>query len=147
MSEKIITKNRKASHEYHLFEVFEAGLELSGTEVKSLRNGKANIADGWVDISTGEAFLRDVSISPYSHGNVRNHLEKRPRKLLLKKAELFKLQKKIEERGMSIIPLSMYFKQSWAKVEIAVAKGKKLYDKRDSDKEKTAQRQMQRAMR
>ncbi len=147
MGIKIITTNRKASHEYALFEKFEAGIALQGTEVKALRLGKANLSDGWVDLSTGEAILRDAQISPYTHGNLHNHTEKRPRRLLLKRNEIHKLNRQVAEKGMSVIPLKLYFKDSLVKIEIAVAKGKKHYDKRDSEKTRQANRDIARAMR
>ncbi|MGE0172792.1 MAG: SsrA-binding protein SmpB [Oligoflexales bacterium] len=147
MSIKIISNNRKAFHEYHVGEKFEAGMVLKGTEVKSLRDGKANLTDGWVEIVNGEAFVRDIQISPYSHGNLLNHEQKRVRKLLLKQKELIKIEEALAERGLAVIPISLYFKESLAKLEIAICKGKKLHDKRESEKSKDAKREMSRSMR
>lgn len=145
---KIVVTNRKASHEYELGAKFEAGIVLQGTEVKSIRGGKVNISDGWVDIdSRGEAYLREVQISPYSHGNIMNHEEKRPRKLLLSRAEISKIAHQTEAKGLTVVPTKVYFKNGLVKVEIALAKGKKAHDKRQSDKTKTANREMARAIR
>lgn len=148
MSIKIITKNRKAYHEYEVGEKFEAGLELKGTEVKALRIGKVNINDGWVDItSQGEAILVDTTIGHYTHGNLFNHEETRPRRLLLHKNEIAKLLRGVSERGYSIIPLAVYFKGRYIKMEISLARGKKAYDKRQSEKTKDANREISRAIR
>lgn len=147
MGIKVLASNRKASHEYTLGNRLEAGLVLQGTEVKSLRMGKCNLADGWVDIENGEAFLMDVHISPYSHGNRENHEEKRPRKLLLNRREINKLEQSVAEKGLTIVPTKLYLKSGKIKVEIATAKGKKLYDKRESKKKKDADRAMERALR
>jgi SsrA-binding protein len=145
---KIISNNRKAFHEYKIGDTWEAGIVLTGTEVKSLRAGKCNLGDGWVDIDgRGEAWLRDAQITPYSHGTHANHLEKRSRKLLLHKAELLKIARQIEEKGLTIIPLKIYFKDSRVKVEIAVARGKQAHDKRESTKTREANRDMARALR
>jgi SsrA-binding protein len=146
MGIKVLVTNRKAFHEFSVGESFEAGIALTGTEVKALRQAKANLGEGWVDISTGEAILREVQISHYSHGNIFNHLEKRPRRLLLKSREIAKITQKVEEKGFTVIPLKIYFKDRWIKVEIALAKGKKHYDKRDAEREKTAHRSIDRAL-
>ena len=119
---------------------------LTGTEVKSLRAGKANLQDGWVSIENGEAILRDVHISPYDFGNRLNHVEKQPRKLLLKKRELIKLEEKSSEKGFSVIPLRIYLSGRWIKCEIALARGKKDFDKREATKKKEAGREIARAM-
>jgi len=147
MENKIITNNRKAFHEYTVSDRYEAGLVLSGTEVKSARTGKVNLNDGWIDINVyGEAYLHDAHIAKYSHGSHMNHEETRPRKLLLHRKELIKLEAKTQEKGFTIIPLKMYFKGQHIKLEIGVAKGKKLHDKRDSAAAKEASRSIERAM-
>lgn len=146
MNKKIIVSNRKAFHDYHIMDRYEAGISLLGTEVKSLRQGRGNLKDSWVDIDDNEAFLREMHISHYSFANRQNHAEKRPRKLLLKKKEITKLRQLIQERGLTVVPLTLYFKGSYIKVEIAVAKGKKLYDKRETAKRKQAEREIKRAL-
>jgi SsrA-binding protein len=143
---KIIASNRRAYHEYTIGESWEAGVALTGTEVKSLRAGKCNLSDGWVDIDEYVATLRDVHISPYTHGNIMNHLEKRPRQLLLHKKEIAKIQRAIEAQGMTCVATKIYLRGQRVKVEIAVAKGKKLHDKRETSKEREANRSMQRAL-
>lgn len=148
MGIKIITDNRKAFHEYIVTDRLEAGIALSGTEVKSARAGKVNLSEGWVNFDdNGEAWLLEAHIGKYSHGNIMNHEEKRPRKLLLKKREIVKLTQSTQEKGYTVLPLKMYFKDSFVKVEIGVAKGKKLHDKRETAKSKEADRDMARAMR
>lgn len=144
---KEISSNRKAFHEYTISDKVEAGLVLTGTEVKSARLGKVSLTDGWVDFSSGEAYLRDVHFAKYSHGSYLNHEETRPRKLLLNKSELARLTAKVEEKGFTVIPLRLYFKNQHIKIEIGIAKGKKLHDKRESTKEREADREMQRALR
>ena len=145
---KLIAKNRRARYEYHLLQVVEAGLVLTGTEVKSLRNGKASLEDAHAKItSDGEIFLHDLNIPEYTHGNIMNHDPKRKRKLLLKRSEIRKIEAKVKEKGVTLIPTRLYFKKGWAKVEIALAEGKKLYDKRQDMKKKDARRDMDRAMR
>jgi SsrA-binding protein len=146
MGIKVLVTNRKAFHDFSIGESFEAGIALSGTEVKSLRDARANLGEGWVDLSNGEAILREVQISHYSHGNIHNHAEKRPRKLLLKKREIAKITQKVQEKGYTIVPIKIYFKDRWIKVEIAVAKAKKHFDKRDSEKEKQDNRSIARAL-
>lgn len=143
---KIVCQNRKAYHDYEILETYEAGLVLKGTEVKSLRQGRANLKDSYVIIKDGEAYLLNCHISPYSHGNIMNHDPLRTRKLLLNKRELQKLMGKVAVKGYTIVPLKIYFKGPWAKVEIALARGKKIYDKRAKIKEKEMQREMARAM-
>ncbi len=148
MSIKIIATNRKAFHEYSIEDTIEAGIALTGTEVKSARAGKVNLSDGWVEITmNGEAMLNAVHITKYSHGSYMNHEEQRQRKLLLHGREIDKLTKKIEEKGFTLIPLKIYFKGQFIKVELGLAKGKKLHDKRDSTKKAEADRAMARAMR
>ena len=145
MPEKVITVNRKARHEYHIIESFETGIELTGTEVKSLRAGKANIQDSYARVENSELMLYNMHISPYEQGNQFNHDPKRPRRLLMHKHEIMRLLGKVREKGYSLIPLKMYFKRGWAKVELGLGKGKKLYDKRDDMAERDAKRDMERA--
>lgn len=145
MPEKTATVNRKARYEYHILETFEAGIELTGTEVKSLRAGKANIQDGYARVENGELLLYNMHISPYDQGNRFNHEPKRPRRLLMHKQEIMKLLGKVREKGFSLVPLKVYFKHGWAKVEIALARGKKLYDRREDVAERDAKRDMERA--
>lgn len=147
MGIKVLVTNRKAFHDYTISDKVEAGIVLQGTEVKSLRAAKANLTDGWVNFHDGEAFLCDVHISHYSFGNRENHEEKRTRKLLLHQRELRRLEQKTAEKGFAIIPLKIYFKGRFIKVELALAKGKKHYDKREADKEKQAHRDIHRALR
>src|SRR6266498_3154880 len=144
--EKLIASNKKAYHDYFVLQKLEAGLELTGTEVKSLRNGKANLKDSYVMIKGDEAFLLGAHISPYSHGNLQNHDPERPRKLLLHKREIEKLHVQIVEKGLTIVPLRLYFKKSRVKVEIAVVRGKKQYDKRETEKRREADREAAAAM-
>jgi len=148
MGIKLITNNRKAFHEYTISDKYEAGLVLTGTEVKSARAGKVNLSEGWVEIDdNGEAFLRETHIAKYSHGTYMNHEETRPRKLLLSRKELVKLAEQTAEKGLTVVPLKMYFKDQFIKVEIGVARGKKLHDKRDSAAAREANRDIARAMR
>lgn len=144
--EKSIAGNRRARFDYELLEKLEAGLALQGTEVKSLREGRCNLTDGFVDIHNGEAWLVDVHISPYSHGNRNNHDPLRRRKLLLHKREIRRLQVKIAERGLTCVPLRIYFKEGKVKVEIALGRGKHKYDKREDLKRRDAKRDTQRAL-
>lgn len=144
---KTIASNRKARHLYFIEEEFEAGLVLVGTEVKSLREGRANLGDAFARIVKGEAWLENCHISEYAQGNIYNHNPTRPRKLLLNARELRKLSSKIKERGYTLVALSLYFSNGRAKCELALAKGKKLYDKRDDAKERDANREMDRARR
>ncbi|HMK50180.1 MAG TPA: SsrA-binding protein SmpB [Thermodesulfovibrionales bacterium] len=143
---KLICQNRKAYHDYHIEESIEAGISLLGTEVKSLREGRANLKDSYVLVKGGEAFLLNCHISPYSHGNIMNHDPLRTRKLLLHREEINKLTGKAAAKGYTIIPLKLYFKDSFAKVEIGLAKGKQLFEKRDKIKEREAHREIERAM-
>lgn len=144
---KIICQNKKARHEYELGDRYEAGLVLTGTEVKSLRLGKANLVDAYVRIYQGEAYLINAHISPYPWAYFGNHDPLRKRKLLLHRQELKRLFGRINEQGYSLIPLRMYFKEGLAKVELALARGKKKHDKRQSLKEADAKREMARALR
>lgn len=144
---KIISENRKARHDYHILEEIEAGLVLRGTEVKALREGRANLKDSYGRFNNnGELFIYQMHISPYSHAHYDNHEPERARKLLLHKSELKRLYGKIREKGCTLVPLRIYFKEGKAKVGIALAKGKRMYDKRDSIKEREVRREMDRAM-
>ena len=142
----MITLNRKARHDYFVLETYEAGIELFGTEVKSLRAGSVNLKDSWCSIKDGELFLMGAHISPYEKGNIFNRDPLRVRKLLMHKREIMKLFGTIKQDGYSLIPLSLYFKNSHVKVEVGLCKGKKLHDKRDAEAEKQARRDMDRAM-
>jgi len=142
----LIANNKKARHEYFLDEFFEAGIELAGTQVKSLRMGKCSIKEAWVRIQNGEVFLYQMHISPYEKGNLFNRDPLRPRKLLLHKAQIRKLEQQIKTKGYTIVPVRVYFKKSLAKVEIALARGKKLYDKRHDLAQRQSDREMQRAL-
>jgi SsrA-binding protein len=142
--EKTVTTNRKAFHDYHIHERYEAGISLVGTEVKSLREGRANLKDSYAVIKDSEAYLLNCHISPYSHGNIQNHDPLRTRKLLLHKKEINKLWGKTSQQGFTLIPLKIYFKNGKAKVEIGLAKGKRQYEKRTAIKEKEARREIER---
>ena len=146
-SKKIIAQNRKARHEYFIEESYEAGMVLQGTEVKALREGKVNLKDGYARIRDGEVFLMDVHISPYAFGNRLNHDPLRPRKLLLHGREIHRLRGKVKKKGFSLIPLSIYFSHGRAKVVLALAKGKKLYDKREALKRKAMEKEVERSQR
>ena len=143
---KIITENRKARHDYTIEESFEAGIELKGTEVKSMRAGKANLKDSFAIIENGELYLYGMHISPYEQGNIFNVDPLRPRRLLMHKKEILRLLGKTREQGLTLVPLKAYFKKDKIKIELALAKGKKLYDKRDAAAEKTAKREIEKAM-
>lgn len=143
---KVAATNRKAHHEYFILETMEAGIALTGTEVKSLRQGKANLNDAFARVDQGECILYDMHISPYDFGNRFNPDPKRPRKILLHKREIMKLHSEIKEKGLTLIPLKVYFTRGMAKVELGLAKGKKLYDKRDDMAKKEAKRRIDRAM-
>ncbi|MDP9360904.1 MAG: SsrA-binding protein SmpB [Acidobacteriota bacterium] len=144
--EKLIASNKKAYHDYFVLQKFEAGLSLRGTEVKSLRDGKANLKDAYVIFKEGEAFLFNAHISPYSHGNLQNHEPERSRKLLLHRREIEKAREQVVEKGLTVVPLRLYFKGGKVKVEIAVVRGKKLYDKRETEKRREADRETAAAM-
>jgi len=145
-NDKIITTNKKAYHDYHIFETFNAGMVLQGTEIKSIRAGRVNLKDGFAKIEGGEVWLYKAHISPYDMGNIYNHEPERKRKLLLNRQEIRKLIAKTKELGYTLIPLKLYFSGGWAKVEIGLAKGKKLYDKRETMAKKTTQREIERAV-
>ena len=144
--EKLIAKNSTARHNYSIESTFEAGIVLTGTEIKSIRNGKVNIKDTYVIIKNGEAYILGMHISPYEQGNIFNKDPLRDRKLLIHKKEIFKYYGMIKQKSVSLIPLSIYFKDSKVKVEIGVGKGKKLYDKREDMAKKDAMRKIDRAL-
>ncbi len=143
---KVVARNREAYHEYFVEEEFEAGIELCGTEVKSIRQGTLSLKDAWCGIKDGELLVNQMHISPYEKGNIFNKDPRRPRRLLMHKREIMRLYGKVKQDGYSIIPLSVYFKGSRVKLNIGLCKGKKLYDKRQSAAERDAKRQIDRAM-
>ena len=144
---KTIATNREARHEYFVLEALETGVELKGTEVKSLRAGGVNLKDSWVDIEDGELLVKGMHITPYDHGNIFNRDPDRPKRLLLHKREIRKLHDLQKQEGYALIPLSVYFKNSRVKVELGLCKGKKTYDKREAVAKRDAKREMDRAMR
>jgi SsrA-binding protein len=144
--EKLIASNKKALHDYFVVQKLEAGVVLTGTEVKALRDGKANLKDAYVIFKNGEAYLFGLHISPYSHGNIQNHEPERTRKLLLHKRELEKLHTQTAEKGLTVVPLRLYFKGTRVKTEIAVVRGKKQYDKRDTERTRELDREAAAAM-
>ena len=143
---KKIADNRKVFHEYFVLERFEAGIELAGTEVKSIRAGQVNLKDCFCTVKDGELFVRGMHISPYEHGNIFNRDPVRARRLLMHKREILKLQARVMQDGVALIPLSLYFKDSRVKVELGLCKGKKLHDKRESDAERESRREIDRVM-
>lgn len=143
---KTITVNKKAFHDYFVEESVEAGIELTGTEVKSIRRGGVNLKDAWCAIEDGELIVKGMHISPYEQGNIFNREPRRERRLLLHKREIMRFLGLTKQQGLTLIPLSLYFKGSRVKVQLGLCKGKKLYDKRDSDAERNAKRDMDRAM-
>lgn len=144
--DKLIAKNPTARHNYTITETLEAGIVLTGTEIKSIRNGKINIKDTYINIKKGEAYVYGMNISPYEHGNIFNKDPLRDRKLLLHKRQILKLQEMVKIKGLSLIPISVYFKANKVKVEIGIGKGKKLYDKREEIAKKDAQMKINRAL-
>jgi len=146
MGIKIACTNRKAYHDYFIEDTLEAGIQLRGTEVKSLREGRGNLKDSYGLIKDGEAFLLGFHISPYSHGGVFNHEPERTRKLLLHKKEIIRLHGKIKEKGLAVVALKVYFKKGLAKVELGLVRGKRKYDKREAIKERSDRRDMERVM-
>ena len=144
MDKKIISTNRKAFHEYHIFDKFVAGIVLMGTEIKSIRKGMLNLKDSYAKIENGEVFIYSMHISPYDQGNRFNHKPERVRKLLLNKQEINKMDAKIKKEGYTIVPLELFLSHGFAKIEIGLAKGKKLYDKRDANAKKTQDRDIAR---
>ncbi len=145
--QQLIVSNRKARHDYQILEVMETGIVLKGTEVKSLRRRNANLQDSYAVIKNGELWLLGLHISPYEQGNINNHDPVRTRKLLVQKKELRKLLSRVAEQGLTLVPLSLYFKGPYAKVELAIARGKKSYDKREAIAKREAQRKISRTLR
>jgi len=143
---KLVAQNKKARHDYHIEDVYEAGLVLTGTEVKSLRAGRASLVDGFATVKDGEAWLQNVHIPEYTEGTWTNHEPRRVRKLLLHRQEINKLIGKTKESGLTLVPLALYFKDGKAKVEIALARGKRSYDKRQTLAERDAKREAERAV-
>ena len=143
---KVIANNKKAYHDYFILEKYEAGISLAGTEVKSLRQGRCNLKDSWCSVVKGELFVNGMHISPYDHGNIWGKDPMRVRKLLMHKREINKLFGTLQQQGLSLIPLSIYFKGSLVKLELGLCKGKELYDKREAAAQKTAKRDIDRAM-
>lgn len=143
---KPIAQNRKAFHDYFILEKYEAGIELYGTEVKSIRAGNVNLKDAFCTVKDGELFVRGMHVSPYEKGNIFNRDPVRPRRLLMHKREIMKLYGRLKQEGLTLIPLSVYLKNSIVKVELGLCKGKKLHDKRDSEAEKAASREMDRTI-
>jgi SsrA-binding protein len=146
MAEKLIAENRKARHDYHLLERVEAGIVLTGTEVKSLRDGRATLGQAWADIREGEAWLQGAEIATYAQGNVANHEPTRPRKLLLHRREIDRLYAQLREKGLTLVPTRLYFKDGRVKVELALARGKDVRDKRQAVVDRDAKRQIERAL-
>ena len=144
---RLIVSNRKARHEYHILDTLEAGIVLQGTEVKSLRDGKANLQDAFASFNRGELWLHNLHISPYESGNRFNHEPLRPRKLLMHRRELRKLVGQVEQKGLTLVPLDLHFRAGVAKVNLALVKGKKLHDKREDVKRRDAEREMARGAR
>jgi SsrA-binding protein len=147
MAEKIVATNRRARHEYFILETFEAGIALHGSEIKSIRAGQISLAEAYVRIDGQEAWLEDAHIAPYEQASIFNHEPRRSRKLLLHSSEIRKLWNTVRQKGLTIIPLAVYLKDGRAKVEIAVAKGKKLYDKRAEIAKRDSQREIERSLR
>ena len=143
---KVIATNRKAHRDYHIVDTIECGIELTGTEVKSLRRNGANLKDGFARVEDNEVFLYKSHISPYEYGNLENHDPDRTRKLLLKRGQITSLKVKTSQKGFTLIPVSLYFKKGYAKLELGLAKGKSFYDKRESIKKKEALREIDRAL-
>ncbi|MFN0111182.1 MAG: SsrA-binding protein SmpB [Blastocatellia bacterium] len=143
---KTVATNREAYHNYFILETYEAGIQLAGTEVKSARGGRVNLKDGYVTVRDGQAWLMNVHISHYSHGNRQNHEPVRERRLLMHRREIIRLQSKTQEKGLTLVPTKFYFKGNLIKCEIGLAKGKKLYDKRETETKKTQEREARAAM-
>ena len=144
--QRVLASNKRARHDYNILESFEAGIRLSGTEVKAARSGKVQLKDSYIDIKDGQAYLVGAHISPYSHGNRENHPPERDRKLLLQKRQVDKLFGRSQLKGQTVIPLSVYLKGNWIKVEVALAEGKKLFDKRQATKERELDREAEAAV-
>ncbi len=146
-AQRSLAQNRRALHDYHILERVEAGVELTGTEVKSARSGKVQLKDAYVSFDGSQAWLVGAHISAYSHGNRENHPPERPRRLLLKRREIERLFGRTQLKGLTVIPLSVYLKGNWIKLELGLAQGKKLYDKREAEKRRTLDREMEEAVR
>lgn len=146
-ADRVVTSNRRAFHEFHVLETIEAGIALTGTEIKSIREGKAGIAEAYARFEHGELWLIGSHVAPYSHGNRSNHDPDRPRKLLLHRRELGNLREAVEQKGLTLVPLRLHLKQGLAKVDIGVARGKKLYDKRATEADRQSRRDVERALR
>jgi SsrA-binding protein len=146
-SQRVSISNRKARHDYFIIEAFEAGIVLTGTEVKSLRQGNANLQDSYAELRSGEVWLEGMHINPYEHGSINNHEPRRKRKLLLQKKQIRKMLGGLKEKGLTLIPLSVYFKGPYAKVELALARGKKSYDKREAIAKRESNRNIARLKR
>jgi SsrA-binding protein len=144
--DKVVATNRAAYHNYFILETFEAGIQLTGTEVKSIREGRSTLKDGYVRVADGEAWLINVHISPYTHGNRQNHDPDRDRRLLLHKSEIMQLFSKIREKGLTLVPTRFYFKGNLIKCEIGLARGKKLYDKRETEARRDQDREARAAL-
>ena len=144
--EKTIAQNRRARRDYHVLDRYEAGIELQGTEVKSLRQGHVTLKDSYADVDNGELFLLNAHINPYEQGNIHNHDPERPRRLLMHKREILRLGARVDERGLTLVPLRVYFKQGRAKVELGLCKGKHTVDKRDAIRERDIQREAEREL-
>jgi SsrA-binding protein len=143
---RLIAQNRKARHDYHIHDTYEAGIVLTGTEVKSLREGRANLTDAYASVDDGEVWLRGAHISEYSHGTWTNHTARRPRKLLLTRREIAKIERELATSGTTLVPLSLYFSNGYAKVEIALATGKREYDKRQTIAARESRREAEPAL-
>ncbi len=143
---KPLASNRKARHDYEILESVEAGLQLAGTEVKAMRLGRVQLKDAHVEIRDGQAYLVGVHVSPYSHGNRENHEPERPRRLLLHRREIDRLFGQVQQKGLTVVPLEIYLKGPWIKAELGLARGKKQFDKRETEKRKTLDREMREAM-
>jgi SsrA-binding protein len=145
--DRVVTSNRRAFHDFHILETIEAGLVLTGTEIKSIRDGKASIAEAYARVDNGELWLIGATIAPYAHGNRANHEPDRPRKLLVHRGELERLRAAIEQKGLTVVPLRLHLKHGLAKLDVGVARGKKLYDKRAAEADRQSRRDMDRALR
>jgi len=145
--DRVVTSNRRAFHDFHILESVEAGIVLTGTEIKSIRDGKATIAEAYARFENGELWLVGSNVAPYSHGNRANHEADRPRKLLVHRRELDRLRAAVEQKGLTLVPLRLHLKKGRAKLDIGVARGKKLYDKRTADADRQARRDVERALR
>ncbi|PIQ24107.1 SsrA-binding protein [bacterium (Candidatus Blackallbacteria) CG17_big_fil_post_rev_8_21_14_2_50_48_46] len=145
--DRVVSVNRKAYHDYEILETFECGISLTGTEVKSIRGGQVNLRDNYAQVESGEIWVYRMHISPYTHGNIMNHDPVRPRKLLLHKREIRRLIGKIQEKGLTLVVTKLYWNRNWLKVELGLARGKKLFDKRHALQERDIKRQIERAVR